>query len=171
MKRMKKIVIILLILFFCSGLMILYAEEGEIEPSLDYVESDSPPSAPTNRSYIVHLLDKYKTSLETKDIDKFLSCFSKAFSKEMVEVTSEYTNRFYLTYADIEEGVRQDNFSAYQGKTVKVSYNIKSISISYTEADIKLELKIIINGAVETRQENFRLEWNREESCWQIMSY
>ena len=169
---MKTIKIILIVLLAILYLIPLYAEEGEVEPPLDYVESDTPPSAPTNKSYIIQLFNDYKTAIETKNIDNYLACFSTSFSKEMVEITAEYTNRFYLTYRDIEEGVKTDNFSQYQGKIVKVSYNIKSINFNYTEADIKVELATQITGSTtEKRTEYFKLEWNGEESRWQIISF
>jgi len=80
-----------------------------------------------------------------------------------------------LTYPDIEAGVREDNFSAYRGKTVKVNYTMKIIKfLDNLEAEVNLDLVVQITGATtktEKRSEEFTLLWNYDETKWQIISF
>ena len=129
-------------------------------------------TAPTNMSYVITFLGNYKSSLEQKDVNKYLSCFSKAFSKKMVDTSQGYTNQYYLTYNDIETGVKADQFSQYQGKTVSVSYIIQSVTFNTLEVTVNLQLTVQAGSdSIKQTNEVFLLLWNDSLQCWELESF
>jgi len=91
-KIMKNIRIIFVAIIITFSLTLLHAEE---EIPIEFIGTNALSLAPTNRSYVDLLFTDYKIAIEEKNVDKYLACISTAFSKEMVDTSQGFTNRFF----------------------------------------------------------------------------